>query len=145
MASSPAIARQIDERIRAVFEHYGVDRESPSGATELIELMARERFPAGFRRVLKGTPRTKNPTWDVFARNLLVCVFEGSMLEGKSQKEAAELCIAAFWPERSSWQGMVAEYYRSKRWFREHKPTDLERRDYIERMLEIEAEIRRGK
>jgi hypothetical protein len=144
MSSSPAIARQINDRMRAVFEYYGVDRESPTGATKLVGLMARERFPAAFRRVLKGTPKTKKPKWDFFARSLLVKIFEGSLLQGKSQEEAAQLCIG-IWPQRSSWQGMVAEYYRAKRWLLEHKPSDLERRNFAERMAEIQSDIRRGK
>jgi hypothetical protein len=135
-----AISRQFEVRLRAVFDYYGVDQEAPSAALQLIELMAKDRFPSGFKRVPKGTPRTKRPTWDFLTRKLLVRTIDGCLLQGMTQEQAARTYIADFCPERSSCKGLVAEYHRAKKWLQEYKPTDLERIDYELVMAEIESE-----
>lgn len=56
-----AVARQTDERLEAVYGYYGVDRKAPSGAAQLIELMARELFPGGSSAYPEAHPGPKNP------------------------------------------------------------------------------------
>jgi hypothetical protein len=67
-----SIERQVDERIPAVYDLYGVDREAPQSTNQLVEAMARKRFPGAFKLCLKGYPKTKKPKWTSAAREHLL-------------------------------------------------------------------------
>jgi hypothetical protein len=132
--------------MQAVYAYYGVDRETPQHANQLLELMARERFPRAFKQRRKGYPTTKKPKWTSAAKEHLLQFFRDNQATGKTQEDIARLYIKQFCSERSSPKGLVAEFRRAEKWEMAGSPLTAEEMDIeVERYLELQSEIRRGK
>jgi hypothetical protein len=128
-AREDVVARQRRARLRAVYKFYGVRYGVKGAETELIAAMAADRFPAGFRLVPAGAPRTKKRIWDCFRRAHLVEFMELWLEKGMTQEQAAALYRKRHFASRGSVKGLVAEYYRAERFSRLGKPTELEARE----------------
>jgi hypothetical protein len=102
------MSRQEEERLQAVYDFYGVDREATDSATRLVELMAKERFPTAFERRRKDDPKTKKPKWtSADSRRHLLEFFRDNQVPGMSQEDVARLYIKQFCPERGSPKGWL--------------------------------------
>jgi hypothetical protein len=135
-ASKDTVARQRQTRLCAVYEFYGVQHGMHGAEAELIAAMAAERFPAGFRIVPVGAPRTKQRIWDCFRRTHLLEFMENRLASGMTQEQAAELYRKRHFANRGSAKGLVAEYHRAERFSRLGKLTELEE-------LEVDALLRK--
>jgi hypothetical protein len=131
-------SRQIQQRLSAVYAYYGVKEKDKGAAKTLLILMAADLFPGAFKRVPKGTPRTKKPKWDCFSKTHLIEFIESRQAKGMTQEEAARLYLKRYCPERSSAKGLIAEYHRAERWSRVGKLTELEQ-------LEVNELLRRDR
>jgi hypothetical protein len=147
-ANRASVALQRQARLQAVYEFYGVQYGKEGAEAELIATMVADKFPAGFRILPAGAPRTKKRVWDCFQRAHLVEFMEDRLAKGMTRIQAAELYRRKYFSNRGSAKGLVAEYYRAERFSRLGKLTELEAQQvdtllWKERLKHWTAELRR--
>ena len=139
--------KQREARISAVYAYYGVNENAAGGSAQLIAAMSAQRFPAAFRIVPKGTPRTKRPTWTLWRKLKFLDFMDNH--GGPKLRDAAQEYRDAYCPERSSIEGLVAEYYRVAKWRDSGRRSELEHRELDEwardYFAEMKSNMQRGK
>ena len=145
IVTSSNVKRQQNERITAVYAHFGINQRDENGASLLILEMARALFPSGFRTVPRSVPRTKRPVWTYHSKLHLVECMENFTERGMTQEEAAAEYIRRYCPERSSAKGLVAEWKRIEKWKQNWDLSDFEMNEITDMLAERYYQEQMGK